>query len=279
MRLDLHLHTSCSDGMLAPRDVVAEARRVSLDVIAVTDHDTLAGVGPAQAVAEASGGRIRVLAGIELTCTYRGADLHLLGYGFDVRHPALLAAAGAVAQRRRGRVAEICGKLNALGVAITVDDVAVPEGNATVGRPHVAQALVKLGRVASVQEAFTRWLADGGPACVPGCGPDVRDGIAAIAAAGGVSVWAHPALADARRFGELAAMGLGGVEALRPQMPPVESASVEHAARAAGLFITGGSDWHGGPRPALGGWYVTEKHVGAFIERIGLAAAPRESGT
>jgi len=271
MRLDLHLHTTCSDGLLRPADLVAAARRASLDVIAVTDHDTLSGIAPARAAAEALGG-IRVVPGIELTCTLAGADLHLLGYGMDLAHQGLAALAGEVTERRVRRVAAIVGKLVDLGVGISVADVTVPEGNASVGRPHVAQALVRLGRAGSVQEAFSRWLADGGPAHVPSGGPDVLDGIAAIAAAGGCPVWAHPALKDADRFAVLAAAGLVGVEALRPSLDPAASIAIEHAARAAGLVITGGSDWHGGPRPALGSWYLTERHVGPFLRRIGLAA-------
>lgn len=269
MRLDLHIHTSCSDGLHDPGAVVAAARRAALDVIAITDHDTLAGIAAAQAEAARLGG-IRIIPAIELTCVFRGADLHLLGYAVDPTNPGLAARADGVAVRRRERVGEIVGRLNALGVAITEQDVVVPRGNAAVGRPHIAQALVRLGRVSSVHEAFARWLADGGPAWVPGKGPDVADGIAAVLGAGGCPVWAHPAAADARYFAELKDHGLAGVEALRPNQPPADSAATEHAARAAGLVVTGGSDWHGAPRPALGAWYVTEKHVAGFLNHIGI---------
>ena len=107
---------------------------------------------------------------------------------------------------------------------------------------------------------------------MPSRGPAVVEAIAAIHRAGGCAVWAHPSLEDARKFGQLQAVGLAGVEALRPSLDPVDSSAMEQAARAAGLFVTGGSDWHGGARPALGSWFVTERHVGAFLERVGIAA-------
>lgn len=267
MRLDLHIHTSCSDGLFDPTTVVEAARRGALDLIAIADHDTLAGFAAADAAARRLGA-IRVLPAIELTCVFRGADFHLLGYGVDPADPALCELAAGVAVRRRARIGEIVGRLNALGVEITEADVVVPPGNAAPGRPHIAQALVRLGRVGGVQEAFARWLADGGPAYVPSRGPGVEEGIRVVLGAGGCPVWAHPPLRETRYFAELKEAGLAGVEALRPQQQPAESAMVEHAARAAGLVVTGGSDWHGSSRAALGSWYVTEKHVAGFLDYL-----------
>lgn len=267
MHLDLHLHTSCSDGLVPPAETVAAARRAGLDVIAITDHDTLAGVAPAAAAAEQLGG-IRVIPAVELSCSQGGVDFHLLGYNVDPADAGLGALTSGMGERRRGRAGEIVARLRTLGVAISPDDVAVPADNTAVGRPHIAQALVRLGKVSTVQEAFTRWLADGGPAYVPSAGPAVEDGIRIVLAAGGVPVWAHPSQSDARAFGRLKETGLAGVEALRPSQPPAESAAIEHAARAVGLVITGGSDWHG-TRPALGSWFVTDKHVAPFLRRIG----------
>lgn len=271
MHLDLHLHTSCSDGLLPPAEVVAAARKAGLDVIAITDHDTLAGFAPAAAAAQALGG-IRVLPALELTCVHDGADLHLLGYGVDPDNEALVRMAGGMTERRQARVGEIVARLRTLGVRIAPEDVVVPPGNTAVGRPHIAQALVRLGQVATVQEAFTRWLADGGPAYVPGAGPQVADGIQAVLAAGGCPVWAHPSVSDAPDFRKLRDAGLGGVETLRPNQPPSESAAIDQAARAAGLVTTGGSDWHG-TRPPLGSWFVTDRHVGPFLRCIGVAVA------
>lgn len=268
MHLDLHLHTTCSDGALAPEALAAAASRGGLHAIAVTDHDTTAAVEPTRRAGAALG--LRVIPGVELTCELDGADVHLLGYGIDPAHDALHTLTDRLAAMRRERVAAIVARLRGLGVAITVEDVRPPERNVSIGRPHVAEALVRLGAVRHFQEAFARYLADGGPAYVPGRGPAVADGIAAVARAGGCSVWAHPDLEDARRFARLRADGLDGVEALRPSLAPVASAALESAAREAGLFVTGGSDWHGG-NPPLGSWYVTDRHVQGLLDRLGIA--------
>ena len=269
MHLDLHLHSTCSDGALAPEALAPAAHRAGLHAIALTDHDTTAGIARLAAAAVPLG--LLVISAIELSCRAAGRDLHLLGYGIDPDHPALAGVTARLTELRRERLAEIVARLRALGVGIATGDVAAPAGNVSIGRPHVAAALVRLGAVGSVQEAFTRYLRDGGPAYVPAAGPDVADGIAAVHAAGGLAVWAHPDASDVIRFGALAAQGLDGVEALRPNVAPTASAAIEHAGREAGLLVTGGSDWHGAP-PALGAFYVTDRHVGALLERLGIDA-------
>jgi 3',5'-nucleoside bisphosphate phosphatase len=276
VHLDLHLHTTCSDGAFAPEEVVKLAAGAGLDVIAITDHDTMAGIVRAKTAASA-GGPV-VLAGIEISCTIAGGEMHLLGYGVAPDHPALLAVTARLTALRRERVGMMVARLRELGVAITPEDIVPPPGNQSVGRPHVAQALVRLGVVRHPQEAFNRFIATGGPAYVPSRGPDVVDAIAAVREAGGCAVWAHPSLEDALRFGALHDLGLEGAEVLRPNLAPTASSALEHAARDAGLIVSGGSDWHGG-NPPLGSWYVTDRHVGALLERLGVSANPRRSGT
>jgi 3',5'-nucleoside bisphosphate phosphatase len=270
MHLDLHLHSTCSDGALAPRDVVLAARRAGLGMIALADHDTVAGVESARAAAAAQGG-IGVLPAAEFTCELDGAEIHLLGYAFGLGDPGIAALADRAAVSRRDRLAAMLERLRALGVAIAAEDVRSEPECASIGRMHLARALVRLRVAGSINDAFGRFIGDRAPAFVPSRGPAVADAIAAIHQAGGCAVWAHPSLEDARKFGQLEAVGLAGVEALRPSLDPVESSAMEEAARAAGLFVTGGSDWHGGSRPALGSWFVTERHVGAFLERVGIA--------
>jgi hypothetical protein len=270
VHLDLHLHTTCSDGAVAPSVVPALAHRAGLHAIAVTDHDTTAGVAPARAAAAPLG--LLVIAGTELTCELDGREVHLLGYGVDPDDAGLAQLSARRHARRRERVTEIVARLQALGVRVQVDDVTVPPGNVMVGRPHVAEALVRLGVVRSLQEAFTRFLADGGPAFVPSHGTPVADGIAAVAAAGGCSVWAHPDPGDVLAFPRLRAMGLEGVETLRPAQAPTVSSALEQAAREAGLLVSGGSDWHGSG-PPLGSWFVTDRHVGALLARLGITVS------
>jgi len=268
VRVDLHLHTTCSDGALTPEELVAAANAGGLDAIAVTDHDTAVGVERARTAAAATG-RPRVVAGIELTCSLDGAEVHLLGYGIAPTHPSIAAFAERGAALRRTRLVAMVAKLNALGVRVRVEDVEVPPGCASVGRPHLAKALVKRGAVPTFQEAFNRYLADGGPAWIPSGGPPVAEGIAATREAGGVSVWAHPSLEDARQFPRARALGLDGAETVRPRLEPTVSLALEQAAREAALLFGGGSDWHGAP-PALGSWYVTERHVGELLSRLGV---------
>lgn len=272
MHLDLHIHTTCSDGALGPEEVAQQARRAGLHAIAVTDHDTTAGVARAQAAGEAAG--LRVIPGVELSCSWGSREIHLLAYGIAPDHPSLAAVTSRMGGLRRERVVAMVERLRGLGVAIQLDDVQAPEGNASIGRPHVAEALVRLGAVRHIQEAFSRYLGDGGPACIPSRGPDVADAIAAVRDAGGCSVWAHPSLDDARGFGRMRELGLEGAEVLRPNVAPTASSALEHAAREAGLVVSGGSDWHGG-NPPLGSWYVTHRHVSALLERLGIPVDER----
>lgn len=272
MRLDLHLHTTCSDGLRSPEDAAALAARAGLGLIAVTDHDTTAGV--ARARARSPELDLTVIAGIEISATFAGADLHLLGLGVTPEHPAMTGVMGRLQARRRARVGEIVARLRKLGIAIAVDDVRPPEGNAAVGRPHVAQALVRLGVVRQPQEAFDRFIGAGAPAYVAGGGPEVTEAIALVHEAGGVSVWAHPSAEDAKHFAALGEAGLDGAETLRPNLTGAAANALDRAARAAGLLVSGGSDWHGG-NPALGNWYVTERRVGPLLERLGATAHDR----
>ena len=272
MHLDLHLHSTCSDGALTPADLVPAARRAGLNVIALADHDTVAGTAVARRIAAAQGG-IEVLGAIEITCFRDGAELHLLGYAFDAADAGIAALTARAAVARRERMAAMVARLRSLGVDVAVDDVVAEPECASIGRMHLARALVRRGAAGSVSEAFGRYIGDRAAAFVPSRGPAVAEAIATLRMAGGLAVWAHPSLEDARHFATLKECGLDGVEVLRPSLAPVDSAALEQAARAAGLLVTGGSDWHGGTRPALGSWYVTEHHVGAFLERLGIGTS------
>ena len=241
-------------------------------MIALADHDTTAGVEPARTAAAALGG-IGVIVATELTCLLDGAEVHLLGYGFRSDDPGIAALTRGASFARRERMVAMVERLEGMGVAISEADVTAEPECASIGRMHVARALVRLGAAGSVPDAFARYIGDRAPAFVPSRGPDVADAIAALTSAGGSAVWAHPSLEDARHFARLRARGLCGVEALRPSLDPVSSMALEQAARAEGLLVTGGSDWHGGTHPALGSWFVTEHHVGAFLERLGIAAS------
>lgn len=261
MRIDLHCHTTASDGVSTPAELVAHAVDREVDIIAVTDHDTVAGV--AEAIRAAESARVRVVAGIELSTSMGDRDIHLLGYFVDVADPGLAAMAASMRERRLARGVETVRRLNELGFEISFQDVLAQAGDAVVGRPHVARALVASGAVPSLRAAFSRdLLGDGGPAHVAKEQPSTVEGIALVRAAGGCAVVAHPGVGhhdgapdplSADRIAELAEAGLAGLEVHHPDHSPLMVERLREIAQELGLVPTGGSDWHG-PEHSLGNW-------------------------
>lgn len=267
MQLDLHLHSTASDGRLAPAKLVSAAAEGHLDVIALTDHDTVAGVADACAAAEVSA--VQVVAGIEISTRAPEGEFHILGYGIDPLAPALVAHSAHSAARRAERMQAMLDRLRPFGVELRLEEVDALAGfPACLGRPHLARALVARGRVGSVGEAFERYLRDGGPAFVATEFPTVEEAIERIHAGGGAAVWAHP---PADRVAEvlprLAALGLDGIECHRPRTPPQATSRLVQLARTHDLLVTGGSDWHGPHNGPLGRFRVSGRTVPAFIER------------
>jgi len=254
VRIDLHTHSDVSDGTDRPAELVARAAAAGLDAVALTDHDTTAGW--AQALAAAPPG-LRVVPGAELsTCTDDAITVHLLAYGFDQGAPALVREQAMLRQRRRERLRRIARGMAADG--LPVDEDAVFAGLAPdvpAGRPHLAAALVEAGAVASVQEAFDRYLRDGGPYYVRRDDTPLLDAVRMIADAGGVTVLAHPLAARGGRvigegvIAELAAAGLAGVEVDHPQHDEPARRRLRWIAAELGLVVTGGSDYHGANKP------------------------------
>lgn len=274
-RIDLHIHTRASDGHLSPTAVVDAAVAGRLDVIAVADHDTVAGVREA---CEAARERpIRVVPAIEVSTRHADAEIHVLGYFVDPGAPAMVRHSEGARERRADRARRMVGRLQEQGVPLEYEDVlreAGPEA-ASIGRPHIARALLAGGHTRYYAEAFDRYLADGRSAFVLTEFPSVREAIDMIHASGGLAVWAHPPLelfdAEVRAF---AGWGLDGVECFRPGSPPAESLLLETAARSLGLLRSGGSDWHGPHRSRLGQFAVREDDVRDLLE-AGAGRAPR----
>lgn len=270
MRIDLHLHSTASDGSLSPAALMRAAREGGLHIVALTDHDTTAGVAEAAA---AGVGAVHVIPGIEVSSTHEGAEVHVLGYFIDPEHGALQEYATRAAEARRERMRGMLGRLEALGIAVPFDAVlaaAGPEVHA-MGRPHLARALVQAGHVTTFADAFERYIGDTAPAFLPTDLVSACRAIEMIHAAGGVAVWAHPRSdafeRDVRRF---VAWGLDGVECIRPRCDAAESLRLETVSRELGLLVTGGSDWHGPWHGRLGGFAVSQDDVGAFLERGGI---------
>ena len=254
MRIDLHVHSTASDGTDSPAELVTAAAAAGLDVVAITDHDTTAGWAQARAAAPPG---LRVLPGAELSTVSsngRGGlvSVHLLAYLFDPAAPAIIAEQSRLRIERRNRLTRMLRRMVADGLPIdeTAVFAGIPDG-ASPGRPHLARALVAAGAVASVQDAFDRYLRDGSPYYVPRADTPIRDAISMIADAGGVTVLAHPL---ARRRGdvitteviaELARAGLTGVEVDHADHDEATRRELRWLAGELGLVVTGGSDYHG----------------------------------
>jgi predicted metal-dependent phosphoesterase TrpH len=244
---DLHVHSTCSDGLLEPSAVVREAAAAGIGVLSLTDHDTVDGIAEATAEARARG--LLLVPGVELTCRRptRGT-LHLLGYGIDPGCARLEAALGDARRERSRRLEQIVDRLRAEGLRLDADAVRRRAGKAPAGRPHVADVLVASGQASSRAEAFARWLGDGRPGDVPRVSPTPESGIELIHAAGGLAVLAHPPRPSAGLIESLARAGLDGVEVLHPSHAAEHVKILRDVAARFGLLQTGGSDCHGDRR-------------------------------
>jgi 3',5'-nucleoside bisphosphate phosphatase len=251
MRADLHVHSNASDGTDPPAEVMRRAALAGLDVVALTDHDTVAGHAQAR---QALPGALILVPGMELSGRLddpaRGSmSLHLLAYLFDPDDPELATETRRIRDDRVLRARAMVDRLIDLGVPISWEDVAAVAGTAVVGRPHIARAMAASGAIASPEQAFTPdWIADGGRAYVGRYALDPVRAIALVRSAGGVAVLAHPRadralLVSDAQIAELAAAGLAGVEVFHPDQP--DPASLLGLTRDLGLIATGGSDDHG----------------------------------
>jgi predicted metal-dependent phosphoesterase TrpH len=254
--IDLHLHTTASDGRLSPAQLVARVGAAGITTMSVTDHDTVAGLAEVGTAATAIG--IRLVPGIEITSVADGRDVHMLGYLFDPEHPGLLTFLEGQRALRVSRVREIGARLAGLGMPIDVDTLvttAATRPGTSVGRPQIARAMVAAGHVASVQDAFERWLAAGLPGFVPRTGPSPAAVVDVIHSAGGVASMAHPGVTkrdDLIR--PLADHGLDAIEVYHSDHQPEDVQEYRNLAQRLGLLVSGGSDFHGedpsaSPRP------------------------------
>lgn len=272
-RIDLHLHSTASDGTVSPAAVVAAALDAGLTCIALTDHDTAAGVPAAWEAAEGTG--LTVLAGIEVSATWERGEIHILGYGIDPAHPAIMAHGAWAATRRSQRMEGMVARLQEQGLHVTMEEVEAVAGEdrESLARPHLARAMVAAGYVDHTWEAFDRYIGDEHPAFVPTNLVSVEEALTLIRDAGGISSWAHPPEEHMDEL--LPAMrraGLDGLEVYRPRTPVDRVRRFERRARSADLVLTGGSDWHGPEGLALGSFHLEPGQIKAFLERVGLDA-------
>ena len=272
MRIDLHMHTTASDGAWPPDDVVRGAAEGGLDVIAITDHDTTAAVAPA--VAAAADVNLQVIPGIEVSSAHEGRDIHVLGYFIDPAADALVAHGERAGSRRDDRMREMIELLSHQGIEVSFADVERVAGpdRVVLGRPHLAKALVEGGHVTSMHEAFDRLIGDDGPAFVSTHLLDPAGAIELIIEGGGIPIWAHPPgdLVDAL-LPRMVEAGLRGLEVYRPRNKRHEILRFESICKTAGLLMGGGSDWHTPDYgSALGDFYVTGDEVEGLLAAGGL---------
>jgi 3',5'-nucleoside bisphosphate phosphatase len=247
--VDLHIHTTASDGSLTPTEVVAAASDADLSAIAVTDHDTVAGVPEALRAGRRHG--IEVVPGLEISVEQPGSTMHMLAYFIDHSCAELLTVLARFREGRQVRNRRILERLAELGMPIEADAVATHAGGDTIGRPHIARAMVEAGHVPSIETAFRRWLARGMPAYVERHRATPEEAIRTILAAGGTAVLAHPKLigqghGQLRAIVErLAAVGLGGIEVWHPEHSAADTETFRMLAERFDLVPTGGTDFHG----------------------------------
>lgn len=245
MTVDLHIHTTASDGTATPGEVVGEAQRIGLPVIAITDHDSVQGVAAAMTAAAAL--PLEVLPGVELSAAVNGSrDVHILGYFIDFTSPTLLDTLRDLRERRLERAREMVDALSAAGFGVTLEGVLAHAGEGAVGRSHIARALVEAGDVDSVEIAFRTLIGRGERFFVEKRLLSASRAVAVIREAGGVGVLAHPGVSRADDLvDDLVASGLGGIEVYHADHAPEERARYAAVARRLGLVATGGSDYHG----------------------------------
>jgi hypothetical protein len=248
--IDLHLHTTASDGVMTPSEIVNYAKNKGLLAIAITDHDTIEGLEEGLLEGERIG--LEVIPGIEISAEHSPGSMHLLGFFIDIHHPTLKERLGYLQKARAERNPRMAEKLNKLGIDITFDEVLKASGGGQVGRPHFAQVLIEKGYVRSFQEAFDRFLKKGGSAYVEKMRFSAEESIHFINEANGVAVLAHPNTLQLNGYSELENLilrlvkkGLRGIEAYYPEHSAQEVAQYKTLAERHGLLVTGGTDYHG----------------------------------
>jgi hypothetical protein len=257
--VDLHTHSTFSDGSITPTELVAEARAAGLAAIALTDHDTCDGIGEFLAASRDSG--IETLAGVEVSAEFGDRTVHILGYGINPAHERLRTVLQKLVEGRNERNAKMIRKLQLLGIRIELQEVEAIAGEQVVGRPHFAQVLLRKGVVRTFDEAFDRYLARGRPAYFERFRLGPEETIALIAEAGGVTALAHPYYMGlssdlvTATLARLKGAGLVGVEAYYTEHTEEETRLYVEIANRLGLLVTGGSDFHGAIKPDIAlGW-------------------------
>lgn len=260
-RIDLHIHSTASDGTFSPAEILVLAQDLNLSAIAITDHDTINGSKEALNIGIPPS--LKFVTGVEISASpppyfpYSGS-LHILGYSIKIDNPLLNKTLAVLQEARKNRNPGIIDRLNSMGVAISMDELLNEVGGGQLGRPHIARLMIKKGYVESIQEAFDKYLGKGKPAYIDKYRVDCSKAIEVILGAGGIPVIAHPFLLNPKNIEDieelvitLKAMGLRGIEVYYPEHSQDNISNLEDIANRHGLLMTGGTDFHGSLKPAI----------------------------
>jgi predicted metal-dependent phosphoesterase TrpH len=274
-KIDLHTHTTASDGALAPADLVVLASERGIGTLSITDHDSTEGLAEAQAVAMEIG--VQMITGVELGAYMLGAEVHMLGYFFDPEHPRMKQTLSELREGRSYRGRRMVEKLQELGLDVSWERVQEIAAGGAVGRPHVGRVLIEKGHAVSIDDAFDQYLGRGKPAYIPRTQLTPTDCISLVHEAGGVAVLAHPTWIDGVELllPRLVEAGLDGIETYYGTYGDETIAWLEGLAREYGLVPTGGSDYHGQPGLAhadLGTVSVPPQYFEELERRAGVKA-------
>lgn len=269
-KADLHIHTTASDGLLSPDEVVRWASIKRLAAIGITDHDTVNGISAAEEASPKYG--VEIVPGIELSTLYEEEEIHILGYFIDYKADWFLDTLQKIQNSRYERAARIIDKLKGLGFDVTLEQVEAIADSGAIGRPHIARVMIDKGYITNIKEAFQKYIGKGGPAYVERYKLSSREAVDVIKKLGGISVLAHPGLiTNKRNISGIIKLGIEGIEVYHSKHDDETVRNSLAVAKANNLLITGGSDCHGirvNNEPILGNYSVDYKYIKLLKEAV-----------
>ncbi len=266
-KVDLHTHTSYSDGFYSPKELLLKAKNAGIDVISITDHDNVAAIKEAAAFGKEIG--VEVIPGVEISTDVEDKEVHILAYFIEPENCELERYLQFFREERLKRAARIVNKLNSLGLTITLDDVLVKAKNSAVGRPHIAQAMLDKGLISSYYEAFNKYIGNGCPAYEKKVHLSPQSAFKIINDAGGLSFIAHPGFMQESLLKEIITAGVDGIEVIHPSNNPQQMKFYRGIVNEYFLLESGGSDFHGGKRD-------DEDNLGKFFTNVSVIEAMRQ---
>jgi hypothetical protein len=265
VKIDLHMHTTCSDGTYSPSELVYKAKEAGLDIISITDHDSVNGIKEAIVVGKEIG--VEIIPGLEISTDLDDKEVHLLAYFIDIENEELQKYLSFFREERFHRAKRIVQKLRNLGLSITIDDVVDHAQNSAIGRPHIAYALVNLGLINNYYEAFEKYIGDYGPAFERKIHVSPQSATKLISDSGGLSFVAHPGYMKETILIDLIKAGIDGIEVLHPSHSDSQINFYRGIVNQYCLLESGGSDFHGGKKDDgsnLGKYFISPNHLEAM---------------